>query len=160
MKKFIHLLLLSCFTIIGIFAQTEATTAEGRKVILNEDGTWRYHNLETSSKIAVYSDCSDLVYNSLDKVTGQSYLEMETLLVSNGNGENGFGIKLWCTPIQGKKTIVFRITVIGDSKCISDDDRMYVLFRDGTRLDLENNGETNYNENLFFILKELGICMI
>ena len=42
MRKIILTISILTLTVISGFAQTQATTPDGKKVILNEDGTWKY----------------------------------------------------------------------------------------------------------------------
>jgi hypothetical protein len=54
-----------------VFAQTEATTNDGKKVILNDDGTWKYTET-TQANGTVSFECSDLISTETDKMTGKS----------------------------------------------------------------------------------------
>lgn len=121
------------------FTQTEATTKDGRKVILNDNGTWKYAET-TTTEIIVKLDCVNLTSTETDKMTGKSTTaSKETLIVSEDGGKTGFGIFL----INISGSLVFSIQAVGAGSCIDDDDKMNVLFRDGTRLELGNSGKFN-----------------
>ncbi len=139
MNKFILSILILTITSFSVFAQTEATTNDGKKVILNEDGTWKYSEV-TIAETKLSLECSDLISTKTDKMTGKSSTSStETLIISDDGGKNGFGI--YFMDLSG--TIVFSIQAVGAGSCIDDDNKMNVLFRDGTRLELINNAKFN-----------------
>jgi hypothetical protein len=143
MKKVIFTVALALFTTVGLFAQTEATTKDGKNVILNEDGTWKYVET-TSSESTVSFECSDLISTETDKMTGKSSTAAKkTLIVSDDGGENGFGIYI----LKSSNSLIFSIQAVGAGGCIDDDNKMNVLFKDGTRLELVNDGKFNCDAN-------------
>ncbi|WP_028873703.1 hypothetical protein [Psychroserpens burtonensis] len=136
------ILMLAVFTIstLSLIAQTEATTKDGKKVILNENGSWEYdENIKTEKSVTL--DCSKLISTDTDKMTGKSSTSSKkVLMVSKNGGKNGFGIFL----MKGSSgTIIISTQAVGAGGCIDDDDKMNVLFRDGTRMELVNNGKFN-----------------
>ena len=56
MKKPILTLTVLVISTFSLFAQTEATTKDGKKVILNEDGTWKYNTTIQPEKILNLED--------------------------------------------------------------------------------------------------------
>ena len=60
MRKTILILTVLVISTFSLFAQIEATTKDGKKVILNEDGTWKYENTVQSEK-TLNLECSDLI---------------------------------------------------------------------------------------------------
>lgn len=139
MNKFIFSIIILTITSFSVFAQTEATTNDGKKVILNEDGTWKYAET-TTAETTISLECSDLISTKTDKMTGKSSTSStETLMISDDGGKNGFGF--YFMDLSG--TIVFSIQAVGAGSCIDDDNKMLVLFRDGTRLELVNNAKFN-----------------
>ena len=124
----------------SLFAQTEATTKDGKKVILNDDGTWKYDTTVVVEK-TVNLECSELISTETDKMTGKSSTAAKkTLIISDDGGKNGFGIFLMNS---SSGSIIFSIQAVGAGSCIDDDNKMNILFRDGTRLELVNNGKFN-----------------
>lgn len=124
-----------------LFAQVLATTENGREVILNKDGTWQYQPAEPAEEASL--DCSDLVTIETDRVTGKKTKKSaETLLVINKANETGFGIM---AAVVEDVPIVL-VTAVGASKCIEDDSKASILFRDGTQAELVNNGDFNCKE--------------
>jgi hypothetical protein len=92
MKKVTLILTLAAFCVNAIFAQTEASTTDGKKVILNDDGTWKYAE-QDEKKVSESSECSELIKTETDKVTGQStVMAMETIVISEDGGKSGLGI--------------------------------------------------------------------
>ena len=62
------------------------------------------------------------------------------LIVSKDGGKKGF--RIFITKF-GRGRIMFSIKALGAGGCIDDDDKMNVLFRDGTRIALTNDGDFN-----------------
>ena len=144
--KLISLLFLTLLTLttVNVFSQVEATTTDGLKVILNENGTWEYIENDKVTKPESEYDCSDLISTEIDKVTGISYTgSIETLVISDYEGGTGFRILF----VKGQNSVIFSIQVVGAGSCIDDDDKMNVLFRDGTRLELVNEIGFNCDAN-------------
>jgi hypothetical protein len=146
MKKVILTITILTLTILSAFAQTEAVTNEGRKAILSDDGTWKYIDTKSETRETTNNfDCSNYIMTEIDKVTGISSLTAkEILIVSNDGGNNGFSFYI-LKSYRG--TIIFSIQVVGASNCIDDDDKMNVLFRDGTRIELTNDADFNCDAN-------------
>jgi uncharacterized protein DUF3157 len=140
MRKLIFVVLL-VFTAIWANAQTEATTNDGQKVVLNDDGTWQFAIEEVTS-----FECEDLILVETDKMTATSIISAKKRVnVYNANESNGFGIFVYLD----KREIVFSIKVKGASECIQTDSKILVLFRNGKRMELKNQGDANCNANFF-----------
>jgi hypothetical protein len=121
-------------------AQNEATTKDGKKVYLFDNGTWKYVDTAKVDQIQTSFECSDIISTNTDKITGRtSIMAKESIVVSNDGGKTGLGIIVF----KIEESIVVSITAAGAGSCIDDDDKMNVLFRDGTRLELINNGKYN-----------------
>jgi hypothetical protein len=146
MKKTILLILILAVS-TALFAQTEAITKDGKKVLLNQDGTWKYKN--TADTTSIDLECADLVSTETDKMTGETTTASKrTIVISEDGGKTGFG--LYLMSLNG--VIIFNIQAVGAGSCIDDDDKMNILFRDGTRLELKNNSKFNCKGkfNLYF----------
>jgi len=142
MKKQLFFLLLFTISLTSTYAQIEATTKDGKQVLLNENGTWEYVQAEkdTTEKNMESSDCSAYISTETDKVTGKSTTaSKETLIISSDGGKTGFGIFM----MNISETVILSIQAAGGGSCIDDDDKMNVLFRDGTRLEIVNSGKFN-----------------
>lgn len=119
-------------------AQTQATTNDGKSVLLNSDGTWTL--ADTAKTETLTTECDSYISTEVDKVTGKSSTAAKkTIVVSKDGGKKGFGFFL----MNSKNSLIISITVAGASSCIEDDAKMYVLFTDGTRLELINDGKFN-----------------
>ena len=124
----------------SLFAQTEATTKDGKKVILNEDGTYKYDKTIVVTE-TVNLECSKLIATEIDKMTGKSSTaSKKSLIVSDDGGKKGFGIFLMNS---SSGSMIISISAVGAGGCIDDENKMNILFRDGTRLELVNNGKFN-----------------
>ena len=152
--KLISLLFLTLLTLttVNVFSQVEATTTDGLKVILNENGTWEYIENDKVTKPESEYDCSDLISTEIDKVTGISYTgSIEPIVISDYEGGTGFSILF----VKGRNSVIISIQIVGAGNCINDDDKMNVLFRDGTRLELTN--EIGFNCDGDFSLYFSGV---
>lgn len=123
----------------SLSAQINAVTEDGKQVILEEDGTWAFQEETGLKKDTLNLECSYLVKTETDRVTGKTRTSSEALLISD-NGETGLvfmGYKM--TSVVTSVTIL----AIGASSCVDDTDKVYILFRDGTRLEIENDFKYN-----------------
>ena len=127
------------FITLTAFGQIEATTKEGKKVILNSDGTWKYSETTEAKETKTSFECSDLIANETDKVTGKTTRGTKESIVVSKDGKNGFGFYIF----EGTNSIILSAKVVGGGACIDDTDKMNILFRDGTRLELVNNTKFN-----------------
>lgn len=141
MKKLILIIALSPMI---LNAQVIATTQDGKRVVLNDDGTWIYAPVEKVDP----GDCSTLTTEETDKMTGKTskYLS-ETLVVSKDN-KNGLGISL----VKTAQTLIFVTRAVGAGSCINDDNKMNLLFRDGSRMEVTNMGKFNCKANFTLYL--------
>ena len=142
MKKTILTLVLLTISTFSLIAQTEATAKDGKKVILNEDGTWKFEEKEVAiNKTNSEYDCNNYISTEIDKVTGESSIAAkEMLIVSKDGGKKGFGFYILKS---SRGSIIFSIQAVGAGSCIDDEDKMNVLFRDGTRIALTNDSDFN-----------------
>jgi hypothetical protein len=143
MKKLFLSILIFTISTLQLIAQTEATTSDGKKIILNDNGTWKYKEIvksKTNKTTISADDCSKYIVTEVDKVTGKSSITSKNMLiVSKDGGKKGFGMFL----MQGEKSVILSIQAVGAGGCIDDDGKMNILFRDGTRLELTNDGKFN-----------------
>lgn len=147
MKKITTILMTTLMSATYTFAQTQkATTENGKKVILNTDGTWKYADTaKIVQKNIDQNDCSKWVKTEEDEVSGESYTLMkEYLIISKDDGEKGFGINLISS---GKNAIILTIKVVGAGSCVDKGSKINILFTDGTRLELASDGAFNCKGN-------------
>lgn len=86
-------------------------------------------------------DCNDYIEVTEDRMTGETSVGMkESIVVSQDGGRSGLGILLMKS---SSGSIIFSIVAAGNGSCIDDDAQMIVLFRDGSRLELTNDGDFN-----------------
>lgn len=139
MKKILLLILLTLSS-ISAFSQIKATTEDGRKVLLNENGSWKFEISSTTVANSHQSfNCEDLIIEETDKVTGKSTVSGKDLLIVGNNGDKKLGFIF----VKGNSSIIIGIQAIGASGCVDDKGKVNILFRDGSRLELINNGKFN-----------------
>lgn len=87
--------------------------------------------------------CESLITETNDKVSGNKFINSTKKILISKDKKNGIAIMIM-SPASGetKGAMIIVIDVLGSSPCISEEQKMNVLFRDGTRLELKN-GNTN-----------------
>jgi len=76
--------------VVLVNGQTTATTEDGKKVILTDDGTWEYMEIDHPSESIGDLTCESLCEIEEDKMTDKSYYRNKVNLVVSQDGENGF----------------------------------------------------------------------
>ncbi|HMI65491.1 MAG TPA: hypothetical protein VK517_05615 [Cyclobacteriaceae bacterium] len=103
------------------------------------------------------TNCSDVIATSTDKVTGKTITGIKSYLVISKDTISGFSIYFFRDHEQfkGMHPLTITIWATGASACIDEDSKINFLFRDGTRLELKNNGEYNCDAK-FKIMQFIG----
>ncbi len=109
------------------FSQTEATTSDGKKVLLKDDGTWEYAKTDTSKQTGA---CEDYIEVYTDKMTGESNVGAIKKIILTENSTKG--ITIYCMLDKSQKTFIMSCKAIGEG-CIDDNAKVNLLFKDGTR---------------------------
>ncbi len=142
MKKAIlicSMFLLACFE---IQAQEFATTKDGKRVVLNNNGTWKYADSVTAT-----NDCSRLIYNRTS--SNKSYpVTVKDLVISNDGGKTGF--KIFAFNSATSNTTVVTIKIFSDDfklKCVQEGDKVIIEFTDGRRIEMKNFLDLNCDGN-------------
>ena len=135
-QTFAFLTILLIFT-SQVFGQVKTINKDGKAIILNDDGTWRYD--DSNSVNISNKNCSDLITTIADKVTGLSSRHSIEAIILNDNGKSKIEIRV----LEVNSIIGILFLVEGASRCIDDTNEIYILFRDGTRLVIENDAKYN-----------------
>jgi hypothetical protein len=137
MRKRLLLIALLIITLVT-YSQIEATTDDGNRVSLNEDGTWNY--LDTPVSDSLEFTCEEVIETKVDKMLGiTTPVSLEVLVISEDGGETGFGI----LALKLMDFVLLSVQAVGEFHCIDDGDFLFILFRDGTRVVLEHEGDFN-----------------
>lgn len=120
-----------------VFGQVKTIDKEWKKLIINIYGTWSYD--ETKSRSNASSACPEIIASNLDKVTGKYGRQSYSPIILTKGGDNKIGILLF----EYNSIIGLILNVERAVSCLDDTDKVYILFRDGTRLMLENDKEFN-----------------
>lgn len=136
MKKTI--LIASLFLTLGAFAQTEATTKDGKKVILNKNGTW------------LYAECASLL--KTETVGGKPMTSAkDNIKVSSDGGLTGLSVSL----IKGSESVILNFAPLEkDVICVNKNAPMTITFTDGTSLNINHMGTLNCEGNFSVFLGE------
>ena len=132
------------FAFNNSFAQTKATTEDGRKIILNEDGTWEF--VEESFKDDNLSmenpeSCNNWIETTKDKVTGDQQVTAKSkIIISSDGGQTGFGILAF---LDNNNFPILSIQAVGAGNCIDESTKINILYRDGTRSEIYSNNDFN-----------------
>ena len=127
-------------------AGTEAVTADGKAVILNDDGTWVLKPTEAApvEAVEVSSDCSVLTKTETDRMTGRTTTHMMKALMLSDDGNDGLAIDV----LRASNVTIWSTRAFGASACVDDTSKVNILFRDGTRLEMENDISFNCEHDL------------
>ena len=139
------------FSFYASQSQIEAVTHDGKVVLLNTDGTWTYKVAVQPLADTLNLDCSFLIKKEIDKMTGKTTIKSESLLISQDGLKTGLAIGLF----KSGKEITFAIIAVGASSCINENNTMWILFRDGSKIQLTN--ETAFNCDGKFVVYFLGL---
>ena len=141
MKTFLLFTMVFLFSMPLAFGQRQATTQDGKKVLLFDNGTWKYvAETKTSIKQTSSHNCSDWVIQEVDKVGGLSWLGAKTPIIASKDSKNGLKIGI-IKPEKG--SIILSIDPMGAGRCIDKGDKINILFTDGSRLELSHDGKFN-----------------
>lgn len=120
------------------FSQTEATTKDGKKVILNSNGTW------------MYAECASLL--KTENVGGKMMTSSKDVInVPATDNSPGILISL----IKGSQSVIFNFATAGkDLYCVNKDAPMVVTFTDNSTVIIKHMSDLNCKGNFSFFLGE------
>ena len=150
-KKTIGIVLTVLISTSYVFGQSQkATTESGKIVILNSDGTWKYNEtLKSIQSNTDINDCSNWILTQIDKVDGTSTTTgKKVITVLNNTGKTCFRILIMKYLESG---VVLSINAYGAGNCIDQGAKINILFTDGSRLVLSNNGKFNCEKEAILI---------
>jgi hypothetical protein len=149
-------------------AERSVELDDGRTVILKDDKTWEYaddrqdeeeaqadadaepseeQSSEGEGAAKAGDRCSSLIETKTDRVTGKSHTgTREPLITKNEAKDEGIASQLFLGNSGGrsnKSSVIWALSVVGASACVDDDNKAYVLFTDGSRLSVTNDGDYN-----------------
>ena len=143
----IKFVLTFCLSIlfVQLYGQIEATTTNDKKVLLFEDGTWKYVKTNRIHSI----DCMQLTIIAEDATASGKYISSSGNVFVSKNGEKGFRISI--KKIFSKEYTGFYFKVIGGG-CIGDNPMIEILFRDGSKSNFFADSESNCENNVYVYL--------
>lgn len=109
-------------------AQMTAVTPDGRRVMLNPDGTWKPMD-QPGDTSAVETNCSGLLIHGMD-ATGRPLVSSDLMLVSYDGGSTGFGLVLEGGEKRGYNTL--HLTAAGTKTCVKKYAKVKITFQDGS----------------------------
>lgn len=143
-------LLVSLLFSFSLFSQTTASTSDGKEVLLNDDGTWKYAEtlITAPSKIHVSKEVDDMT----DKVY---YYPSEKLICQDKS--RGFSLKF---NIDGKtdnsiKVGGISVKVIG-LECVEKTELLF-LFEDDSKLSVTSWNKFNCKGNAWYKLTSVQL---
>jgi hypothetical protein len=161
----IIILLLTITTSIAYSQTTEATTTEGKKVILKQDGTWEFKDDSKSSVKKTFK--SDCIYrtNEVDEFTGTKKLVLEADNFVNYTDEelkrffknkDYIACKAYTAKVNDLKVLytfwtIQTKTAFDTYGYITKGSQIIIKFVDGQTLDLKfassDTGDSNYDRD-------------
>ena len=156
MKQICLILLFSCIIVPFTKGQMEATTADGKKVILNADGTWKYAK-KSATGAELEAQCEYRI-NQTDATSGEikRYTKLETIAKDDN--------ETFKVSLRRNGDIKYLVAIYtGDLGCITKESNIVIKLLDGTVLRLPNEasggcdaGETMEFELDFEIINKLS----
>lgn len=148
MKKLILSIALLAITTIN-YAQTKATTENGKQVILNDDGTWK--EVEKSTEPTTPGTMT--INKEVDDMTGKaSYAPSERLLCATPDQTLGFAIDPYIKNKNNKLSISdLIITMVGLGSC-NEKNTLIVLFDNEEKITLTSWNKFNCKGTAYFSL--------
>ncbi|HEY8936397.1 MAG TPA: hypothetical protein VIM65_14290 [Cyclobacteriaceae bacterium] len=123
--------------------------------------TCLYANIVLAQSQAT-SPCDSRLLTQFDSVKGEYVSNIKDEIVIKKDEDNKLSLSL----LAMEHTIVLSIAVVGGGDCIDETNKMNIVFRDGTRLEMLNNGGFNCDAefSVFFggdfgHKKELGLLL-
>lgn len=90
------------------------------------------------------SSCADYIETSTDKMTGKQSTYGNRVTVSGDGGKTGLSLFL-LNGING--ALILSIQAVGAGNCIDKGDKINILFKDGSKLELYSDGKFNCDGN-------------
>ncbi|MFA9212955.1 MAG: hypothetical protein ACEQSR_03810 [Candidatus Methylacidiphilales bacterium] len=165
MKRLIVILFLAP---VLLHSQIGATADNGKKVLLNKNGTWKYvvekikmdtipeKELVAPKKENTFDDsppnldCSDLITVDTDKFTGKISISAKGFIkITKPNSDEGIDI---LTALVRDKTIAVQITAIKSVNCVDVGDKAFFICEDNTKFELVNRSKYNCDGKFYFFL--------
>ncbi len=151
--KYIKQLFLALFITLctNLSAQINATTEDGQRVILADDGTWLYAPATTENSLKEIKShapgCGDYVTTLLDERTNMNYKTIPTvMLLSEEDESQWILIDVGTSSIPSLKNVVlFTFSPFGSGECIKDENKIVLQFENGDILEFENDAMYNCN---------------
>lgn len=124
-----------------VFAQAEATTKDGRKVLLNSNGTWAYFDCAAFIKTETYTG-------------GKVMTSAKENIKITKDGKTGLEIIL----LQGSESLIIRLSpIVRQVKCVSKNNILKLDFTDGTSRSLTHMNDIDCGGNFnVYLGKSLG----
>ena len=111
-------------------SQTQATTTDGKKVILDKNGTWMYAE----------ADCGALIKSGTYAGGKTMLLSKEDIIVSPDNGATGVKISL----TRGTNLLLVNIiNLVPKLKCVAEKAPITLEFVDGTKMVTQHAANSN-----------------
>ncbi|NQU67536.1 MAG: hypothetical protein HQ510_06305 [Candidatus Marinimicrobia bacterium] len=140
---------------LNLFSQTEATTKDGKKVILKDNGTWKYTRIDVVDEEVAAVSC-DYSKNEIDEFTGDVLKVTKPILIGKFK-RNKLYVAYQSKTDKYGKTISLIFSGFGDLKCDDENSSSIMLkFEDGEIVELngytENCGDnTEFTGEISFI---------
>lgn len=154
MKKIIFTALASMIVTVGVFAQTEATTKDGRKVTLNDDNTYTWDKTEKKTEtINEHTKGEYYVAKHIDDMTDKVYYYSSKKLFCQDNSKTkGFSLTYL---FEGKtdndiKIRGLSLQVVG-LNCLENTELLF-LFDDSSKLSVKSWNKFNCKGNAWYQL--------
>ena len=138
MKKFVLLLSITS-NLFHVYSQTNEISEECKQTTLYENDKEEY--VKDEPKESPIYECKDVISIKTGKVTENVIAESKKILfITNDGGKTGFNISV----SKQQETIILSIAASGIENRINKEDKMDVVFNDGTKIKLINTSKFKY----------------
>jgi len=153
MNRMVFTVLISMLISISVFAQTEATTNDGRKVLLNDDGTYTWVTTEKEESSNEDTEEEYFIGKHVDDMTDKVfYYSSKKLICQDKAKGEGFALSY---DFDGKTDNTIKISglslkVVG-LDCVENTELLF-LFDDDSKLSIKSWNDFNCKGNAWYQL--------
>jgi len=128
-----------------VYAQQTATLSNGDKIQVFNDGTWKPFSDSSIVNVAqpFDSSCEALILHEEDKMTGKKFAIAKEPIIVSKNDDKALVISLQTPYLKSDNNIIMAIKVFGGGGCIDENEKIQILFHDGSRMELRTDNKFN-----------------
>ncbi len=158
MKALLFIMIFT-FPLMAVCQDQIVTTSDGRKVILKDDGTWDFHNVEQSAGGGNKSNTTDCIYitNEKDEFTGKLKKYLKPHKVAKK-----FAYRFFIELRRFEDNYLLKTNFEGDIGCVTSKSELLIKLSDGTVITYNNFGDIDCKSNasMFFNINDENLTKL